>query len=97
MGYSIQYDRGKSWKYPMRPSKNVKTHRIIPIVLVLVFLAGFISMGGLDVLKDWILPGDADVTEAALSGLINDIRAGESVKDAVTVFCLGILENAQVQ
>ncbi len=41
-----------------------------------------------------LLPGNPQVTERALTELVENMRHGDSIKDAVTVFCREILENA---
>ncbi|MBQ7340855.1 MAG: hypothetical protein IJW41_01635 [Oscillospiraceae bacterium] len=43
----------------------------------------------------WLLPGDPDKTQAALATLTEDIRAGESLGQAITAFCQEIVDNAQ--
>ena len=42
-------------------------------------------------LRDLILPGDEDVTAAALEGIVSDLRSGEPLGEAVDTFCKEIL------
>ena len=41
--------------------------------------------------RDILLPGDEDITAAALEGMVSDLRSGEPLGDAVETFCKEIL------
>lgn len=41
--------------------------------------------------RDLLLPGDEDITAAALEGMVSDLRSGEPLGDAVETFCKEIL------
>lgn len=43
--------------------------------------------------QDLLLPGDSAVTAAALEGLAENLQQGESLMDAITVFCRSIIAN----
>lgn len=99
MGYRIQYDPKMNRKFQARASHTTRKGWSAAIILILAFVlvVGFVGMDGGSKLKSWLLPGDAEVTEAALSEMMDNIRAGESFSDAVTAFCMEIIENAQIQ
>lgn len=42
-------------------------------------------------LRDFVLPGDAAVTDHALQGLVENLRRGQPMSDAVEVFCKEII------
>ena len=44
---------------------------------------------------DFLLPGDPQVTSAALEQFAEDLQTGQGLSDAVTAFCQHIIENAQ--
>lgn len=88
LGYRIEYEQ-----------TNRKLHDIekkkfrLPIMAVCgVVLVGMLLIPkGREVLWDWILPGDSAVTTAALEGLAENLRVGNSFDDAVMVFCQEII------
>jgi hypothetical protein len=41
--------------------------------------------------RDLLLPGDEQVTSAALEGMVSDLRSGEPIGEAVETFCREIL------
>ena len=43
--------------------------------------------------RNLLLPGDSAVTAAALEGLAENLQQGESLMDAITVFCRNIIAN----
>lgn len=58
------------------------------IIMTAVFSSNF---------RKCLLPGNPEVTEKALVGLVEDLKDGEPLYDSITVFCRQILENANVQ
>lgn len=52
--------------------------------------------GAWDTLKDWLLPGDAAVTESALQTLTQQVEEGVDLGQAFAAFCREIIENAQI-
>lgn len=92
MSYRIVYNRRFNRKFPVRSLYAQKRKQKIYIaILVGAFLLSLTSSR----VRAFLLPGDGEVTQAAISNMIADIRDGEKFSDAVTTFCLVILENAQ--
>lgn len=95
MGYKIQYGPAlkaeiKSRSFWKKQWKAAAVLTAMAAALVLVFI------GETETLRDVFLPGDADVTHRALIELTENIREGESFADAITVFCLEIIEGAEL-
>lgn len=93
MGYRILYDNEK-----MQISKDNDKYfgkRMISFSLVCLLILGSLKMIGWDRIKNYLLPGEPEVTETAINSMIESIRTGASVKDAVTAFCVEIIEYAQ--
>ncbi len=65
------------------------------IVAVLVFGAMTVRLRGLPWVKEFLLPGDPEVTAMALEGLVQDLREGDTFGEAVTAFCREIMEHGQ--
>ena len=93
MGYRISYDNER-----MQIEQESGRHtysRLISVLVVCLLVLGSLKLIGWDSLKNYVLPGDPELTEAAFTDMVESIRAGESVTDAVTAFCVEIIENAR--
>lgn len=94
MGYQIMYSPEDNHKYPAyKPVRKNKW--VIPAVLTAVLLAAAARPQVRSALENWLIPGDKDVTKAAFSLMLEDIRTGEPVSQAVSAFCREILENGK--
>ena len=87
MAYQIRY--GASIRDVKRRSSKIWAVALI----VLSLITALSLLDGAEV-QSWLLPGDPLVTSAALEGLQADLRAGESMVDAVTAFCREIVDGA---
>ena len=85
MGYSIQYSPQTNRKFPVKTKKNSATWLLTGVAVLALLLGGW----------RLLLPGDPETTRAALSHLVDDVRAGESVGDAVTAFCREIIDGEE--
>ena len=90
MGYRISYENGRIKKH------TVKEHRIgfKPIGIGLTSAALAITMmvpQGRLWLRDLLLPGDEEITAAALDSMVDQLRQGEPVEEALEAFCKEIL------
>ncbi len=92
MSYSVEYSPEKKRIYPTSLSRKPKW--ILVILAVMIALFALQKTDKDQILKSWLLPGNPDVTAAAFTSMVDDIREGESVRDAVTAFCLEIINNA---
>ena len=84
MSYQIAYDPQENARYPQK----IKPHRkwLVKWIISAIFIAaaGYIALSS-NVLH-YILPGDPEVTTVAFSQMIEQVRTGESVKDAIVCF-----------
>lgn len=97
MGYRIQYNPEHKKKYPIKLAFEVRRRWLVGIAIAIVLFMGIAGINKGEVLKSWLLPGDPKATEAALFTMIEDIRAGESLGNAVTAFCLEIMDHARIR
>ena len=86
MGYRIAYSVETTRKFPIRTGRRIPYIWIATAAIMIGLLAGGWK---------WLLPGDPEVTHAALAGLAEDIREGEPLGRAVTAFCQEIVDNAK--
>lgn len=89
MGYRIEYGAKGSRR---RRIKRLNKHHglafagILPVVLLLVMLFW-------PAVRNILLPGDREVTAAALDTLAGELRNGEAFGSAVTAFCQEIIDH----
>lgn len=90
MGYRITYDNGVAKKEVIR-AQRVNWKKWGVVAASAAFAVTLMVPQGRLWLRDLILPGDEDVTAAALEGIVTDLRSGEPLGEAVDTFCKEIL------
>ena len=91
MSYRIEYNPEKNRKYPMPRTKNGKWVMVALTAVVLMF--ALLKLDESQTIRSWLIPGDPEITTAAFSNMVADIRNGEPAGEAVTAFCLEIIRN----
>ena len=91
MAYRIAYNSVGS----VPEQKKRKWSSIISVILILALVMGALTVKavGLPWIREVLLPGDPDVTAAALEQVAEDLRCGVPLYDAVKTFCLEIMEH----
>lgn len=91
MGYRIMYSPEKQNQYPQKAPRKLhsKTVWICAITAIAVFLAS--ATGVTETIGDFLLPGDAAQIRQAAFGMIEQIRLGTPVGEAITAFCVEIV------
>jgi hypothetical protein len=93
MAYQIQYGKStiKERIAKIRSLKNLEIYKwaIIGTAMMTIFLLG--HFGALD----FLIPGDREVTKEAFNTMVEDVREGESVSEAITAFCEEIFAGAE--
>ena len=95
MAYRIDYISGGKHRRPIRRYFTAATVKTGLLVLVLVAAALAVKFYGLNWVKEVLLPGDPQVTEAALHNMTEGLQSGESILEAVTTFCQEIVDGAR--
>ena len=92
MSYRVDYDPEMKNRYPT----YIKIKRKLPARPLLLSIAVIAACYGVfrSGLLHYFIPGDPAVTTAAFSGMMDDIGAGESVRQAFLDFCKEIIVNA---
>jgi len=90
MSYQIQYVPEMNRRYPKRKKTTgmIGKRMMIPLILI-----GLIVCVGVRPIRDWLFPGDPDVTDAAAQKMVESLRSGDGIGDAVTVFCQEVLRS----
>ena len=94
MGYQISYGPVKTKDSVKMRGKTVRTFALVICIIALVI--GLQVSGVGKTLWRWMLPGDPEITGAALDTMVQGLKEGSSVGDAITVFCREIIENAHL-
>lgn len=95
MAYIIAYDGAD----PVPKSAARRRSRLagltVGFFLVFLLLTKLFHPEGTAVLRRLLLPGDEAVTGPAMTVLLEELRSGEPVGDAVKAFCGEILSHAE--
>ena len=91
MGYRVIY--GQHAGAINKPKHNYLRLRTLTAACLLFFalLVRTRWETGADRLRDAFLPGELSAVQQAFSELVEDLRAGEGVQEAMTAFCMEIL------
>lgn len=95
MGYKIKYENEIVKEILKEPAKQTRSAFIWWFLTACCVLAFIIHNSGA-FLGDYFIPGDTAVTKDALTAFAEDVRAGESIKEAFAAFCMEIIENADI-
>lgn len=89
MAYQVIY--GASYRVNYK-SSNKKT-KIIKIAGACIIITGLLLIPAV---RNFLVPGDTDVTKSAISNFSSNIKEGESVKEAFSSFCQEIVNGAGI-
>lgn len=92
MSYRITYGK-QPRKYTRRHFSHKKAIICAACAIILLISLHLSGIGA--AIWRFLLPGDPAVTEAALFGIIENLRSGADLSDTVTVFCKEILNGAK--
>lgn len=95
MGYMIAYDGSDTGKKYTVCRRSRLPELTFGFFLAFLLLTRLFWPAGAAQLRQFLLPGDPDVTQQAVTVLVQDLRAGEPVGDAVKAFCSEILIHAE--
>lgn len=93
MIYRIEYTNGLATKKSAR-NISIKPKPILISAAIVAVAALLLWPDGRMLIRDLLLPGDEAATAAALTGLVNDLKDGQSIGTAVEVFCREIIADA---
>lgn len=95
MAYRIVYGPMPKMVHPKREG-YVRLQLLTAVFLLLfVLLVRQAWPEGTDMLRSILLPGEPGITEQSVQLMLEDIREGEPLGDAVAAFCRQIIENGE--
>ena len=90
MGYRVEYDiSGKSKTVNLNKESRRKIGKRIAIAIITILVFSYAVADGW--IKDILFPGYTETTGIAAEKMLNRIRYGESIGDAVATFCKEIV------
>ena len=95
MGYRIEYDLGQKKRYIIKFRWERAAAMTAGCLALFGLLTNLYWPAGARALREFLIPGDTAVTGQAFEAMVEDIRSGTDISDAVTVFCREILEHAE--
>lgn len=95
MAYCIEYGQPSGKKYaPVRHSGYL-IRMICGTLILFLLMTHFFWPEGRTALREMFLPGDPEITAEAFSSMVEGLRQGEPVSDAVTAFCQALLTHEE--
>ena len=85
MSYYVEYNPELTEKYPISKNKKRIAFGRILISIVAVMLSIYCLTQ--NNVREFLIPGDPDITVKATEELVEDIKNGAPLIDALTVFC----------
>lgn len=96
MGYTVRYSPQNDGKFPVKKKKTRKARRIFLFLLIALLIAGMIPLQRSGLLRELLIPGDPDVTVAAMETFADNLKDGMSLQTAAEAFCVEIFQNAPI-
>ena len=92
MGYTVEYNPELRKNYPVKKEK-LSTFSAKPIIITVCVLVALFAAHKLGFLQ-WLIPGDPAVTTGAFSKMVDDVKAGQTVSDALFSFFRNVIGGA---
>lgn len=90
MAYRIIYGVGTMRKQIIKSTPRKWRAGLLGVIAAVLAVSMMVPQAHLWI-RDLLLPGDEDITAAALEGMASDLSNGETVREAVEAFCKEIL------
>ena len=93
MGYRIMYD-GSSGKYEVKKERPLGLAAMTGLCFGVFLLATCLFWTeGREVLNEYLIPGDNQVTLQAARSMRDDLRSGARLEDALEAFCREVIQS----
>ena len=93
MAYKIQYAPENTKRYPQVKKRTKYSYIRLCFIVCALAAAAWIKLHGI---PDFLIPGDPTVTKEAAALMVDELKVGASLRDAITVFCKEILHGAGI-
>lgn len=95
MGYRVSYQPVRKVRGTEKRVSRVPAMTALFLILFLLLLNSLWPFGA-EILRDILIPGDADATVMALETFAYELQAGEGLTSAFENFCRKIMDEAQL-
>ena len=92
MAYKISYTPEDTHRYPQKVQRQ--PGRWGKYYIAILILAAVLCLKQVGI-PNFLIPGNAEVTKKAAQTMITEIKSGESLEDAITTFCMDIINSAK--
>ena len=96
MGYTVEYTPETKRKYPPKKVRQAGNRKVLWGILTCAVLLALVLLRRNGILREVLIPGDADVTLAAAGKLMENLKSGDGFYQSVRTFCQDILLHGQV-
>ena len=96
MGYKIQYSPETEKKFPRKGKGSVTFGKPLFVLFAAILLIGIVTLHKHGMLWDLLIPGDPEITVAAMETMADNLKEGMSLQSAVEVFCTEIFTHAPI-
>lgn len=93
MGYSVRYEPELDAKFPVSDCRIQKRKFTAPVVAAVFVILTLCLVPVRKYLMEFLIPGDAALTQAAFCAFVDDVKAGKDLGESVTVFCQEIISH----
>ena len=94
MSYQIIYD---SKDKHIANKQNRRRHTGLTVCILSILILGILRISGWgDALWQYMIPGDLAITTEAFQNLSDSLQNGQSLSDAVFVFCDTVIQGAKL-
>ena len=96
MGYTIHYSPQTEKRFPPKKKETGGKYKRLILFLVLFFVAGMLVHRHKVLLWELLIPGDPEITVAAMETMAENLKEGMSLQTAVEAFCTEIFSYAPI-
>lgn len=92
MSYSVEYSPELNKKYPMKRKQHFNQKKWV-MIAVICFI---VTWAGKTVISHCVIGEHVERQKERIGTMLTQIREGTAVSDALTTYCLGVLQDAEV-
>lgn len=96
MGYTIHYSPQTEKKFPKAGKRPIRIQKTLFFFFGLIALVVSIALHKKGIMRELLIPGDPEITVAALETMADNLKEGMTLQTAVEAFCTEILSRAPI-
>ena len=96
MGYQIQYGQTIVKTFVSERKKFRISRKGTGVLIIVLVILLVIALGSREAVQDFLIPGNSQVTRAAVSKMVSDLKEGEPLSACFEAFCREIVDAANI-